>query len=55
MYYSLLFFVIKLSSLLLCYLLNFIDDLTQYGACYAVSIKLFEFIYSFKFQFIVKL
>ena len=37
------FFVVKLSSLRLCYLLNFIDDITQYGACYTVSIKLFEF------------
>ena len=35
--YSSLLFVIMYSSLLLCYLLNLIDDITQYGACYTVS------------------
>ena len=45
--YSSLLFIIMYSSLFLCYLLNFIDDITQYGACYAVAIKLLEFEFAF--------
>ena len=47
MYSSLLLLLLCKSSLLLCYLLNCIDDITQYGVCCTVSIKLFEFEFEF--------
>ena len=39
------------SSLLLCYVFNFINDITQYGTCYTLLINVYEFEFEYLFQF----